>query len=155
MVPSQIGVLLLDKYTLEEKASFVSYIWKDMNGTIGEKSGITQKMLEGAPSQAEVGKIVFDKFGTDILISSFVADMDFRHFRTIMTEAGIDTKLYDYHILDVWPLAYVHLLKQGYKGKINSEDIFQAFGASPRGSHNALEDCKISADVLRKVCFDK
>jgi DNA polymerase III epsilon subunit-like protein len=153
--PTQIGAILLDKNTLDEKSSFVSYIWKDMEGTIGQKSGITQEMLEGAPSKGEVGKMIFEKFGKDVIITSFVADMDFRHFRTIITEAGIDPAVYDYHVLDVWPLAYVSLLKKGYNGSIRSEEIFQTFGAKPRGNHNALEDCRITADVLRKVCFDK
>jgi DNA polymerase III epsilon subunit-like protein len=31
------------------------------------------------------------------------------------------------------------------------EEIFQAFGIKPRGLHNALEDCRIAAEVLRKV----
>ncbi|MEK7176865.1 MAG: exonuclease domain-containing protein [Patescibacteria group bacterium] len=151
-VPKQIGAILLDKNTLEEKDSFSSYIYANMVDKIEKLiSGITQEMLEGALSQAEVGKIVFDKFGTDILIASFVADLDFRHFKTIISSAGIDPTLYDYHILDIWPLAYVHLLKGGYTGKINSEEIFQAFGAKPRGLHDALEDCRITADVLRKI----
>ena len=153
--PTQIGAILLDKNTLEEKGSFVSYIWKDMRGTVGSKSGITQEMLEGAPSEAEVGKMVFERFGTDVIIASFVADMDFRYFRQIITAANLDPATYDYHVLDVWPLAYVHLLKKGYKGPINSEEIFQEFGAKPRGNHNALEDCRITADVLSKICFDK
>ncbi len=150
-VPKQIGAILLDKNTLEEKDNFSSYIYTNTGGKKSMKSGITQEMLEGAPSQSEVGKIVFDKFGADILIASFVADLDFRHFRTIISSAGIDPTLYDYHVLDIWPLAYVHLLKDGYTGKINSEDIFQAFGAKPRDLHNALEDCRITADVLRKI----
>ncbi len=149
--PKQIGAILLDKETLEEKDSFSSYIYTDMKGKPSFKSGITQEMLDGAPSQAEVGKLVFEKFGTDIIISAFVADLDFRHYRTIITEARIDPALYDYHILDVWPLAYAHLLKSGYEGKVNSEEIFQAFGAKPRGNHDALEDCRITAEVLRKV----
>ncbi|TSC70425.1 MAG: hypothetical protein CEO12_359 [Parcubacteria group bacterium Gr01-1014_46] len=153
-VPKQIGVILLDKNTLEEKDSFSSYIFADTKGEISLKSGITQEMLNDAPTQTEVGKTVFEKFGTDVLIASFVAGLDFRHFRALLSSAGIDPALYDYHVLDVWPLAYVHLLKNGYDGKINSEEIFQAFGAKPRGLHNALEDCRITANVLRKIILN-
>ena len=151
VAPKQIGAILLDKKTLQEKKSFSSYVYMDMKGVPSMKSGITQDMLDGAPSQAEVGKKVFDMFGTDILIASFVADADFRNFKTLISAAGLDPAIYDYHVLDVWPLAYVHLLRQGYTGKINSEEIFQAFGAQPRGLHDALEDCRITADVLRKI----
>jgi len=149
--PKQIGAILLDKNTLEEKDSFVSYIYADMKGKKSIKSGITQDMLEGAPSQAEIGKIVYDKFGTEVFICSFVSNLDLAHFRKIMLSAGVDFSKYDYHILDLWPVAYLYLLKQGYKGGIDSEEIFKAFGNKPRGLHNALEDCKIAADILRKL----
>ena len=152
--PTQIGAVLLDKETLEEKGNFSSYIYADLKGRVGLKSGITQEMLVGAPSQAEVGKMLFEKFGTDYLIGSWVANLDTRHFVTLLTAAGHGPdiwKEFDYHVLDIWPTAYIYLLKQGYEGGMNSEAIFQEFGAKPRGLHDALEDCRIAADVLRKI----
>ena len=156
--PVQIGAVLLDKETLKEKDNFVSYIHADLKGYISSKSGITQEMLNNAPKQKEIGKIIYDKFGTDIFLSSFVQNMDINHFNKIMSAANIDFiesktdfNKYDYHILDIWPIAYIHLLKKGYAGGIGSEEIFQAFGAKPRGLHNALEDCRIAAEVLRKI----
>jgi DNA polymerase III epsilon subunit-like protein len=149
--PVQIGAVLLDKDTLEEKDSFSSYIWADLKGKVKKKSGISDETLIGAPSQAEVGKVIFEKFGTDILLASFVANGDMKNFEKIVTAAGIDFSTYDYHIIDIWPIAYTHLLKNGYTGSIRSEEIFQAFGIKPRGLHNALEDCRIAAEVLRKV----
>ncbi|MCX6735630.1 MAG: exonuclease domain-containing protein [Candidatus Parcubacteria bacterium] len=149
--PVQIGAVLLDKETLEEKDNFCTYVFADMKGDIRVKSGISQETLKGAPSQAEVGQMIFDKFGADILIGSWVANADMKNFEKIISAAGITPRTYDYHILDIWPAAYIHLLKQGYTGSISSEEIFQAFGAKPRGLHNALEDCRIAADVLRKI----
>jgi DNA polymerase III alpha subunit (gram-positive type) len=156
--PVQIGAVLLDKETLEEKASFSSYIYTDLEGYISPKSGITQEMVNDAPKQSEVGKMVYDKFGSDIFIASFVQNMDINHFQTLLSVAGIDFlegktdfKKYDFHILDIWPIAYVHLLKNGYTGCIGSEEMFQAFGAQARGLHDALEDCRIAAEVLRKI----
>ncbi|MDD5731958.1 MAG: exonuclease domain-containing protein [Patescibacteria group bacterium] len=152
--PTQIGAILLDKETLEEKDSFVSYIAADLNGTIGKKSGITQEILTGAPTQAEVGKMIFEKFGTDILLGSWVAGLDRAMFRKIMTSAGIDIEQYDYHTVDLWPAAYIYLLKKGYDGAINSEAMFQELGMPPRDKHNALEDCRLAAEVLRKIIRD-
>lgn len=149
--PTQIGAILLDKETLEEKDNFVSYISADLKGKVNEKTGITQEVLIGAPSQAEVGKIIFDRFGLDILLGSFAANLDMHMFRKIMTSAGIDSKQYDYHILDLWPVSYIHLLKKGYEGGIRSEEVFRTFGMPPRDKHNALEDCRIAAEVLRKI----
>lgn len=150
--PVQIGAILLDKNTLKEKDAFSSYIWADLTDSVALKSGITQDMLEGAPSQAEVGKMIFEKFGTDIFIGSWVANKDMKHFEKIMLAAEINVwEHYDYHIFDIWPAAYIYSLQQEYKGSIKSEEMFQFFGAKPRGLHDALEDCRITADVLRKI----
>ncbi len=149
--PKQIGAILLDKETLEEKKSFSSYIYFDMQGVPSVKSGITQDMLDGAPTQAEVGKKIFDIFGTDIILGSWIADFDFKHFKTIINSAGIDPNLYDYHFFDIWPVAYAYLLKNGYKGGIKSDEMFGWFGIRQRGNHDALEDARIASDILRKI----
>jgi DNA polymerase III epsilon subunit-like protein len=156
--PVQIGAVLLDKVTLEEKGNFLSYIYADLEGYVSPKSGITQEMIDNAPKQAEVGKMIYEKFGSDIILGSFVQSLDINNFSKIMSAAGIDFmdsaisfKKYNYHVLDIWPVAYIHLLKKGYAGGIGSEEIFREFGAKPRGLHNALEDCRITADVLRKI----
>lgn len=150
--PTQLAAIRLDKDTLEEKGTFVSYIYADLRGDEANRvSGITQKMLVGAPSQEEVAKQFRDQFGTDIFLSSFVLNLDFQHLRKIFTAANINYLNYDYHVLDIWSLAYAHLLKQGYTGGQRSEEIFQKFGAKPRGNHDALEDCRIAADILRTI----
>ena len=156
--PLQIGAVLLDKETLEEKDSFLSYVYADMEGFVSPISGINQEMVNDAPKQEEVAKMVYEKFGTNLFIASWVQNLDITHFSKLMSAAGIDFvegrtdfKKYDFHILDIWPIAYVHALKQGYTGSVKSEEMFQYFGAKPRGLHNALEDCRITADVLRKV----
>lgn len=151
--PVQLGAVLLDKETLAEKDNFSTYIFADLKDEIKVTSGISQETLKGAPTQAEVGRMIFEKFGTDIIIGSWVANVDSKNFEKIIAAAGIDPKLYDYHILDIWPAAYVHLVKQGYSGSMRSEEIFKEFGAKPRGLHNSLEDCRIAADVLRKIVF--
>ncbi|MBI4065868.1 hypothetical protein HY412_01595 [Candidatus Kaiserbacteria bacterium] len=156
--PVQVGTVLLDKETLEEKDSFVTYIYADLAGYVSRKSGITQEMINDAPTRAEVGKMIYEKFGTNIFIGSFVQNLDVNHFGEIMSAAGVDFKesiydfkKYDFHIFDIWPIAYVQALKEGYTGGTGSEEIFQHFGAKPRGLHDALEDCRITADVLRKI----
>ncbi len=149
--PKQVGAVLLDKETLEEKKHFSSYVYFDMEGVPSMSSGITQDMLDGAPQREVVGKQLFDTFGTDVLLGSWIADMDFRHFKTLLTAAGVDPTLYDYHFLDIWPVAYTHLVSRGYTGSIKSDDMFQFFGIPKRGNHDALEDARIAADILRKI----
>ena len=95
--------------------------------------------------------MVFEKFGTEVLLGSWVANADRKNFDKIIQAAEIDPSLYDYHFLDIWPAAYIYLLKQGYSGDIHSEEMFQAFDTKPRGLHDALEDCRIAAEILRKL----
>lgn len=149
--PTQIGAVLLDKDSLSEKDNFSSYILADLGGKTTSVSGITQEMLKDAPSQAEVGQNFFKKFGTDVILASWVEHLDRRILKKIIDAAGLDYTKYDYHFLDIWPIAYIYLLKQGYTGGIRSEEMFRAFGIKPRGHHDALEDCRIAANILRKI----
>jgi len=149
--PTQIGVVLLDKETLEEKDSYVSYVHANLQGYVSKTTGITQDMLSNAPSQAEVGKELYKKFGTNFFIGTWVGDLDIRNFKKLITAAGIPWKEYDYHVYDIWPVAYTYLLKQGYTGSVRSEEMFVELGAQPRDKHDALEDARIAAEVLRKI----
>ena len=156
--PVQVGALLLDKETLEEKHSFLSYIYAEIGEYINPKTGITQEMIIDALNQKEVGEKIYAKFGSDIFLSSFAQNMDIGFFTEIMQKAGIDFiggrtdfQKYDYHIIDIWPLAYIHALKNGYTGTIRSEELFQFYGAKPRDLHNALEDCRLAGEVLRNI----
>lgn len=153
--PVQIGAVLLDKETLEEKDCFVSYIYADLEGFVSPTSGISQETIDDAPKPEEVGKMLRERFGTDVFIGSFVQDLDISHFKKLISIdwTGFKESGYDYHVLDIWPIAYVNALKNGYTGGIYSEELFRYYGAKPRGLHNALEDCRIAADVLRKVCL--
>lgn len=152
--PVQVGAVLIDKETLAEKDSFTSYIYAELEGKTLSKSGISQEALVSAPSIADVGDSILDKFGTDIMLASWVANGDIKNFELVMQSAGISFSKYDYHILDIWPTAYIQLMKQGYTGGVGSEEIFQAYGKTPREKHDALEDCRIAADILRKLITD-
>ncbi len=149
--PVQMGAVLLDKETLTEKDNFLSYIYTDLGNTTIKRSGITQEMLVGAPTQAEVGRLVYERFGTDVFVASWADTLDINHFQKIIFQVGLGWKEYDYHVLDIWPAAYIYLLKQGYTGGTGSEEMFQAFGLPPRGLHTALEDCRMAAEVLQKI----
>ncbi|MBI3632791.1 MAG: hypothetical protein HY226_00710 [Candidatus Vogelbacteria bacterium] len=154
-VPIQLGAIRLDKETLEEKDIFLSYIAADLSEASSEAlavTGINEETLKGAPTAAEVGKMFTNKLGTDVLFSSWVSSGDLVMFRYIMNAASIDTSIFDYHWFDIWPPAYLYLLKNGYNGSERSEQMFQALGLPLRGKHDALEDCRHAADALRILC---
>ncbi len=149
--PVQVGALLLDKDTLTAKKEYVSYIWADLQGKVKSVSGISQADLKGAPSKEEVGKQLFETFGTEVILATWVAVNDIHQLSKLISAAGLDMRSYDYHVLDLWSVAYLYLLRAGYDGGMRSEEMFKVFGVKPRGLHDALEDCRIEAEILRKI----
>ncbi|MEI8072878.1 MAG: 3'-5' exonuclease [Candidatus Saccharibacteria bacterium] len=155
--PIQLAAVLLDKDTLKEKKSFSSYIRQDMADADPRSSqihGITEAQLNDAPSQNEVMQKFLDYFGTNVFLSCWTTSLDMRMLENMMLAIGHDFMEYNYHFLDLWPLAYVHCVKQNKGELFNSIAIFNEFGLPPRGNHDALEDCRHTAEVLRKLVFD-
>ncbi len=156
--PTQLGAVLLDKETLEEKDHYLSYIVADLSKASKEAleiSGISQKDLEGAPEQKEVITEFLHKFGTDVFTASWNSILDRGLLNKMLWTIDKDIFTYDYHYLDVWPIVYTHLCSQGHGDIVRLEPTLQFFGLKERGKHNALEDCRITAEVLRKVYFAK
>jgi DNA polymerase III epsilon subunit-like protein len=149
--PVQFGGVLLDRETLAEKKAFSTYIFADLGGGRTIKSGITQEMLVGAPLPAAAGRMIVERLGTDYTLACWVANKDIAFFKQLMDIIGFDWGRFDYHVLDIWPVAYLHLLREGYTGGSGSDDMFRAFGLPERGLHDALEDARLAATVLRRL----
>jgi DNA polymerase III epsilon subunit-like protein len=155
--PTQLGAILLDKNTLAEKGTFESYIKADPAKFTPEGRSVnkvTDEQLAAAPEQEAVIKSLIEKFGTDVILTSWVSSLDRALFNKMLLKAGISERVYDYHYLDLWPVAYIYLLKRGYTGSMRSEPMFAAFGMPARDetSHDALNDCRLAANILRKIC---
>lgn len=152
--PAQFAAILLDKNSLKEKESFTSFIKTDLSTIPPQRlsaKGFTSENFDNAPSAHEVVNKFIKLFGKDYFISSWVANLDIKLFEKLISSANISFSEFDYHIYDIWPVAYTYLLQHGYTGSFRSEDIFQYFGLQKRGKHDALEDCRYAADVLRKI----
>lgn len=155
--PLQFAAIRLDRVTLEEKQSFRTYIRIDLHDVTPQRlldKGIDPADLEKAPTSREVAQAFAEKFGKDFLLSSWAANLDSTLFRRMMVDGGINPSEFDYHIFDLWPVAYTYLLKQGYTGSLRSEPMFQELGLPPRGAHDALEDCRHAAEVMRMLLKD-
>lgn len=153
-LPIQLGAILLDKETLAEKDSFMSFIKQDLTKMSPEAAkihGITNKDLSDAPSPKEVARKFLAQFGTDVYLASWNEMLDHTMMAKLLAEIDKDIYTHDYHYLDVWSLAYIYLVKQGRGDIVKSEPTFQHFGLPARKAHDALEDCRHTAEVLRKV----
>ncbi|MDP2656501.1 MAG: 3'-5' exonuclease [bacterium] len=151
--PIQLGAILLDKETLEEKGVFVSYITtpKASSEEAYQIHHISADDLKGAPSQSEVAETLIKRFSTDVILSSWVQSLDNAMLTKMFKTSGYEKLPYDHHYLDLWPIAYAHLVKQGYEGSMGSTSMFDAFDLSPREKHDALDDCRRAAEILKII----
>ena len=120
-----------------------------------ECHGITEEQLKGAPTRAEAGRAFVATFGFDFILSSWVQNLDYAMLRKLLAAAETPINKYDYHYFDLWPVAYVYLLQHGYTGTMRSEPMFQALGLPARDKHDALADCRMAAEILRKITKEK
>lgn len=153
-LPIQLGAILLDKESLEEKDSFLSFINQDVSGMSEESAkihGINQNDLNKSPKQQEVITDFLNKFGTEVYLASWNEMLDHTMLKKMLESVGKDIYVHDYHYIDIWSIAYMQLVKQGRGDIVRSEPTFRHFGLPARNAHNALEDCRYTAEVLRKV----
>ncbi len=152
--PTQLGAILLDKITLKEKKHYSSYIAADLTKASSEAlkvSGMTPDKLKGAPDAREVIKEFISEFGTDVFLASWNSILDRGLLDKMLRAIGQDIFIYDYHYLDIWPICYMHLARNGQGDKIRGDATFAAIGLAPRDSHDALEDCRYAAEALRAI----
>ncbi|MBI2797785.1 3'-5' exonuclease [Candidatus Saccharibacteria bacterium] len=152
--PTQLGAILLDKETLQEKDSYLTFIGADLSKASKEAleiSGISQKDLEDAPAQEEVAKEFLQKFGTDVFLSSWNSILDRGLLDKMLRIIGKTIFEYDYHYLDVWPICYMYLCRTGQGDKLRGDATFKALGLPQRQNHDALEDCRYAAEALKAV----
>lgn len=156
--PTQLGAVLLHPETLVEQDSFLSDIRADpsrLDPWVLEHTDITPERVANAPQVKEVAKKFVEQFGTEVYLASWIITFDRAWLDVLMQSIGRRDSMYDYHHLDAWSLAYQYLCQHGYSQVVRSEDTFKLFGQSARTAHNALDDCRRTAEVLRAVVFDK
>lgn len=156
--PVQVGVLVLDKESLAEKASYVSWIKPNMQLTpdipglkwasIGQAE-IAE--INKARPLADIAKEIVAILPGRYTFCAWNASFDFYFWRRMLKTIGKDIRVAG--ILDLWTLAYVQLSNDPnyHQDGFKSELVFQYLGAKPRTKHDALEDCRIEAMVLRKL----
>lgn len=155
--PTQLGAILLNAKTLTEEASFISDIRADpdkLDPWVLENTDITAKRVASAPTPKEVTESFVEQFGTEVYLASWNVVFDQAWLDRLLQSIGRRGSMYDYHHLDVWSLAYAYLCRHGYADVVRSEETFKLFGQSTRSAHNALDDSRRTAEVLRAILFD-
>jgi DNA polymerase III epsilon subunit-like protein len=163
----QIGAVLLDKKTLREKKAFSSFVrpspslWRYRDRESMKVNKISPEMLKGAPSLKEVIKKFNKTFGHNVMLAAYVGYNDKKFLLEAHRKSNIQFK-FDYHYFDLWGLFYAYLAK---KNQLTSHKDFAGFGLEylikklkikidKNQLHDALVDCRVEAEVLRKIIGD-
>ena len=157
----QLAGILLDKKTLKEKKSFVSFVkpknWKNRDKESMAVNKIEYNQLQNAPSITQVLRKFNRTFPKNVVLSYYVGIMDIIFLHAAYKKAKMKYP-FDYHTFNIWSLFYPYMAK---KNKLKSRKQFAGFGLESmlehfkikvKGNlHDALVDCKMEAEVLRKV----
>ncbi len=158
----QLGAVLLDKKTLKEKKVFNTYVkpskWKNRDPESMEINKISFDQVKDAPGLKEVLKEFHELFPPSTVVLSYYGgplDMDFLRFA--YKRMGKKWQ-FDYHFFNLWGLFYAYLAG---KNKLKNTKRFTGFTLDDfvkifkikksENRHDALADCRIEAEILRKV----
>lgn len=156
----QIAAILLDKKTLKEKKFFVSYVkptkWAQRNLVSMQINKISFDTLKNAPSVEKVLNNFNAEFGTNVVLAYYGGPVDMDFLRAAYKKINKPFK-FDYHYFNLWPVFYAYLasknlLKNSKKfSGFSLEDLMKKFKIKSKSRHDALEDCRIEAEILRKI----
>lgn len=158
----QIAAVLLDRKTLIEKKFFNSYVkptkWHARDLESMKVNGLTWEVLKNGAALREALKS-FSGFCNPkkVILSSYVSFAD----KNFLLHAYKKHKIkwqFDYHVFDLWGLFYAKL---AVKNKLKRTRDFAGFGLEsllkdlkiniPGKHHDALYDCRLEAEVLRRL----
>jgi len=158
----QIAAVLLDKKTLKEKKYFSSYVkprhWKNRDKKSMKINKISFEMVRDAPTVNQAIRQFSRSFSHNVIQAFYVGYNDKRILLNAYKRAGIKWP-FDYHYFDLWGLFYACLAK---KNKLTSKKDFAGFGLESlikmlkikidkNQMHDALVDCRVEAEILRRV----
>lgn len=158
----QIAAVLLDKKTLKEKKVFSSYVrptkWRHRDHESMAVNKISFKTIKDAPPLKEAIREFNRVFGHNLIQAAYVGFNDKRFLIDAYKKSGIKYQ-FDYHYFDLWGLFYAYLAA---RNKLTSKKDFAGFGLESlikmfkikiNGNqlHDALVDCRVEAEVLRKI----
>ncbi len=161
----QLAAVLIDRKTLKIKKEFSSFIkpkkWQTRDPEAMAVNKISKQELDSAPSLLEV-IIEFDQlFPKNVTLAHYggIADTDFlrQAFSKLGKKYAPRYFPFDYHVFDLWPICYTYMAlhhkltnAKRFAG-FSMEDLMKRFAIKIEGRHDALADCKIEAEIFRKI----
>ena len=119
-----------------------------------EIHGLEKEDIKNAPKPEKVLKDFFNEFGTDYAFAGWNVCFDVSFFRKICIENGFNNqyKEINFHHLDVQSVAKYLKIKGNIEGEISLINLCKTYNLKRSKNHDALEDAKLSLEVLKRLC---
>jgi len=159
--PIQIGAILVKTKNFEIIKEYSSLINVPEGIIISEKAkeihGLKKEDIKNAPKSKNVLKDFFNEFGTDYAFAGWNVCFDVSFFRKICIENGFKNqyKEINFHHLDVQSIAKYLKIKGNIEGEISLSNLCKIYNLKRSENHDALEDAKLSFEVLRRLCNNR
>ncbi len=158
----QIAALLLDRRTLKKKKSFNNFIrpteWKSRDRESMKVNKIIWEQIKDAPDLKSAIKKFNKEFSPKKVVLSYYGgplDMDF--LRVAYKKSAVKWQ-FDYHYFNLWAVFYGSMAaKNQLKSKTKHagftlDSLAKKLKVKISGSrHDAFYDCRLEAEVLRKI----
>jgi len=152
-----LGAVFLDGDTLEQTNSYYSLVRPVaiMTDEAQRIHGLTLEQLYNAPTAFSVMNEFYRLIPLEEkpIIAGHNVSFDVSFLKLAVSNAGL-CWAFDYHTIDTWTLAYVLLGSQLKNKRITLDTICDYFCISRAKEHNALEDARITAEILRRFVRD-
>lgn len=160
----QLAAVLLDRKTLREKKSMETYVrpraWKKRDLESMNVNKIVWEQVKDAPTLAEALEEFERLFNPrEVILSYYGGPVDMDFLRVAYKKIN-KPFTFDYHYFNIWGLFYTYL---AIKNKLNNSKKFSGFSLEylmkifklkSEKRHDALEDCRIEAEIFRRIVND-
>ena len=159
--PIQIGAILVDIRNFKILKEYSSLINIPegiiISGKAKEIHGLKKEDIKNAPIPKKALKDFFNKFGTNYAFAGWNVCFDVSFFRKICIENGFNSqyKEINFHHLDVQSIAKYLKIKGNIEGEISLINLCKIYNLKRSENHDALEDAKLSFEVLRRLCNNR
>ena len=156
----QLAAILLDKKNLKEKKVFASYVkpkkWRQRNLESMQVNKITLADLADAPDLKKVIGEFETEFGTDVILAYYGGPVDMDFLREAYKKIKKPFR-FDYHYFNLWPVFFAYLASKNQLDNskkftgFSLDDFMKKFKIKSKARHDALEDCRVEAEILRRI----
>ena len=153
----EVGCLLVDGKSLKVIDEYHARVKPEHIETADKEglkvSGYSKRKWKDALPLKEVLKEVV-KFAPKAMVAGWKVDFDWWFLDTNLKKLGVKHQ-FDYHLVDVISIAYIHLRSQKRPKKLNLRSVARSLGIRVDEQHSAMTDIRATYEVFKKLMEDE